>query len=134
MLALIALDIPAGWTVLKNAFYDIGEVDRLSESDRWAYLFGLNDMLMLTKGAYCLDLGWYGGADVHGPRSGYRLHLLRGAWYNGELLERFSSKDRHVIADRVQRFMRQVDAGAYEGRAPLPWTKEQADGSALAER
>lgn len=127
---LMHLNILAAWTVVKNEFYDINDVDRLSARERWIYLYGLEDMLMLTNGVYCLDLGWYGGAD-DGPDAGYRIHLLRGEWYNGDLMERFSSKDRHAIAERIQCFIQQVDAGAYDQAVPLPWVKDQVDGSVL---
>lgn len=127
---LMPLSIPSTWTVLKNEFYDIADANQLSELDHLVCLFGLEDMLMLQRGAYCLDLGWY-GAEMSDPGAGYRLCLFRGQWYNGDLMERFSSKDRHVIAEGIQCFIRQVDEGAYDQAMPIPWVKDQIDGSAL---
>jgi hypothetical protein len=53
---LVALRIPAGWTVVVNAFVEVPDEESLSE-----------DLLQLRAGDLYLDLGW--------SRGRYRLEL-----------------------------------------------------------
>ncbi len=68
------LQIPGGWTVVQNHFYDITPSDAL-DGDRLDFPF-VEDILQLTNDhlRMTLDLGWYPHGD---PSGNYRLLLIQ---------------------------------------------------------
>ena len=72
---LMPLRIPAGWTVVANAFAEIDDPRSLTADERRALL--AQDLLQLRAGDLILDLGWTPEEDAGGR---YRLELVRGDW------------------------------------------------------
>jgi hypothetical protein len=72
---LVPLRLPAGWTVVTNAFVELDDPSTLTEAERTAHL--AQDLLQLRAGDLILDLGWVPDGD---PNGHYRLELVRGNW------------------------------------------------------
>src|SRR5687767_1859843 len=99
------LDISSDWTVVRNEFYDIDPAENVTEDDKHDNIYCQEDLLYLTKGDYHLDLGWYGYDNLTSDTTGYCIHLYRGDnWNNAELLEKFRSKSKKIIADKITEF------------------------------
>jgi len=109
------LDISLNWTVVRNEFYDIDPADNNSEDDKYANIYCQEDLLYLTKGDYHLDLGWYGYDNLANDTAGFCIHLFRGDnWNNAELLEKFRSRNKKVIADKIADLAKAVDFGEFD--------------------
>ena len=109
------LDISSGWTVERNVFYDIDLDDSISEDDKHDNIYCQEDLLYLTKGNYHLDLGWYGYDNLDNETTGYCIYLFRGYnWNNAELLEKFRSKSKSVITDKIIECIKAVDLGYFD--------------------
>lgn len=108
------LDIPSDWTVWQNEFYDIDPQGNASAGDKFLFVYACEDLLQIGKEPYVLDLGWYGSDDLSDKHTGYCISLLKGNWLDGELLEKFCSKDKQTIADKIQEFIRAVDGNEYD--------------------
>lgn len=109
------LDVSSDWTVVRNEFYDIDPFDSNSEDDKLLNIYSQEDMLSLTKDKYHLDLGWYGDSNLTSDTTGYCIHLFRGDnWNNSELLEKFRSKSKEVIADKITEIANAVDLGDFD--------------------
>ena len=72
---LVPLRIPAGWTVVTNAFVDIEDPGALTKDEQAAYL--AQDLLQLRAGNLILDVGWTPDGD---PAGRYRLELVEAGW------------------------------------------------------
>ena len=137
---LHSLQIPGGWKVVQNHFYDITPVDAL-DGDRLDFPF-IEDILQLTNDhlRMTLDLGWYPNGD---PSGYYRLLLIQ--WKkppaNGDMPKRtirinrsgieylytlqplvtgdawlhplveVSSRDKNEIADHINNTLAMVEHG-----------------------
>ena len=109
------LNISTDWSVVRNVFYDIDPADNNSYDDKEVYIYCQEDLLYLTKDDYHLDLGWYGYNNLTYDKTGYCIHLYRGAnWNNSVLLEKLRSKDKQVIVKKINEFIISVDNGEYE--------------------
>ena len=109
------LDISSDWTVVRNVFYDIDPADDVSEDDKYDNIFCQEDLLLLTKGDYNLDLGWYGYDNLSSDTTGYCIHLFRGDnWNNAELLEKLRSKDKQFIVKKINDLINAVDIGDFD--------------------
>ena len=108
-------DISSGWEVVQNVFFDIDLSNNISEKDKDENICSQEDLLYLTKGNYHLDLGWYGSDDLTNDRTGYCIHLFRGNnWNNGELLEKFRSKEKQVTVTKINELIHAVDRGDFD--------------------
>ena len=69
------LQIPSGWMVAQNHFYDVTPVDALLDDGRLDFPF-VEDMLQLRNDhlRMTLDLGWYPDGD---PTGNFRLLLIQ---------------------------------------------------------
>ncbi len=109
------LDISSDWTVVRNVFYDIDPTDNISEDDKHDNIYCQEDLLYLIKGNYHLDLGWYGYDNLESATTGYCIHLFRGDnWNNAELLEKFRSKSKSAITDKIIEYAKAVDLGEFD--------------------
>jgi len=109
------LDISSDWTVERNVFYDIDLDDSISEDDKHDNIYCQEDLLYLTKGNYHLDLGWYGYDNLDSETTGYCIHLFRGDnWNNADLLEKFRSKSKSAITDKIIECVKAVDLGDFD--------------------
>lgn len=69
----------------------------------------------MSRGNYHIDLGWYGYDNLDCDATGYCIHLFRGDnWNNAELLEKFCSKNKNAIADKIIEFAKAVDLGEFD--------------------
>lgn len=110
------IDIPFGWTVTKNDFYDIDPFDEnISDDDKHDYIFSQEDLLHLTKSNYHLDLGWYGYNDLDIDTTGYRIYLFKGVnWNIAEFFIEFHSKSKAIIAAKIAELIKIVDRGEFD--------------------
>ena len=109
------LDISSDWTIERNVFYDIDPEDSISEDDKHDNIYSQEDLLYLTKGNYHLDLGWYGYDNLDSETTGYCIHLFRGDnWNNADLLEKFRSKSKSAITDKIIECVKAVDLGDFD--------------------
>jgi hypothetical protein len=109
------LDISSDWTVVRNVFYNIDPFDLVSEDDKHDYLYCQQDLLLLTRGDYHLDLGWYGYDDLTNDATGFCIHLFRGDnWNNAILLEKFRSKSQIVIVNKINELAKAVNMGVFD--------------------
>jgi hypothetical protein len=109
------LSIPTDWNIKRNEFYDIDPLDKSTTTDKAILIFDQEDLLWISKGDYNIDLGWYGGQDLKNKESGFCIHLFRGDnWNKCELLEKFISKSKHDIVDKLKSLIRSVDNGDYK--------------------
>lgn len=110
------LDTPTDWDIKRNEFYDIDPLDNSSPTDKETLIFAQEDLLWISKGDYNIDLGWYGGRDIESKDSGFCIHLFRGNnWNKCELLEKFRSKNKKDIVDKLNFFVSSVDNNDYRG-------------------
>lgn len=109
------MSIPAGWEIVRNEFYDIDPFDPSPAEDKNTLIFEQEDMLWIRKGNYHIDLGWYGGNNLDDGRTGYCLYLYRGiGWNKCELLEKYKSRSKKDILERLFAGMASIDKGEYE--------------------
>lgn len=114
-ITLQQLDISTHWTIVRNVFYNIDPADNINEDDKYTHIYCQEDLLYLTKDSYHLDLGWYGSDNVADETTGYGIHLFRGEnWNNAELLEKFRSKSKSTIVNKITEFMKAVDLGEFD--------------------
>jgi hypothetical protein len=96
-------------------FYDIDPLDNVTEDDKYDNIYCQEDLLYLANGDYHLDLGWYGYDDLTSDITGYCIHLFRGkTWNNAELLEKFRSKSKGAIVDKIVELAKLVDLGNFD--------------------
>lgn len=108
------LDLPAGWIVRQNEFYNIDPFGDEPVEDKETLIFLQEDMLWITKDDYNIDLGWYGG-DLSRATSGFCLYLYRGNnWNESVLLEVFRSRNKADIINKLKTIVIAVDKGLYE--------------------
>lgn len=71
-----ALQIPTGWLVVLNHFYEVAPADVLGDDGQLDFPF-VQDILQLRNDhlRLTLDLGWYPDGDPHGS---FRLLLIQG--------------------------------------------------------
>ncbi|WP_207422805.1 hypothetical protein [Desertivirga brevis] len=124
------LNITNGWTVERNVFYDIGPDSNVSEDDKFINIYCQQDMLAMKKGQILLDLGWYGGEDLNNKNAGYCIYLVRGdCWDEGELLEKFRSKNKQSIIDKINELILAVDNNIYDNsRGRLVYEHNESTG------
>lgn len=109
------LDISSDWTIERNVFYDIDPTDNISEDDKHNNIYYQENLLHLTKGSYHLDLGWYGCKNLDKDTTGYCIYLFRGDnWNNAELLEKFRSKSKSAVIDKIIEYAKAVDLGDFD--------------------
>ena len=108
------LDLSVGWIVKRNEFYDIDPLGNAPVEDKEALIYLQEDMVWVTKDDYNIDLGWYGD-DLSSATSGFCLYLYRGDnWNESELLERFRSRNKTDIINKLKSFICAVDRGLYK--------------------
>ncbi len=134
------LEIPGGWMVAKNHFYNINP-DEVRKGDRLGFPF-IEDILQLSNDSLrmTLDLGWYPDGD---PNGSFRLSLIQwdapprhnampktsitskrnGIEYTYKLqpiflgdawsrpLMEFSSRDATEVVRRINETLNQIAAG-----------------------
>jgi hypothetical protein len=104
----------SAWYIERNEFYDIDPEDNVDELDKYWNIYVQEDLLAMKNGNILLDLGWYGG-EFSNESAGCCIHLIRGkSWSDGELLEKFYSRNKEVIKDKVNELIDAVDNGEYE--------------------
>lgn len=109
-----SLDISPDWKIVRNVFLDIDPKDNIPEEDKLDNIYCQEDLLYMTKNNYHLDLGWYGYTLVN-DKTGYCINLFRGEnWNNGELLEKFRSKEKQVIVAKINELINAVDTGYFD--------------------
>lgn len=109
------LNISSDWNIKRNEFYDIDPFDKSSDDDKFTLIFVQEDILWISKGDYNIDLGWYGGDDPWSANSGFCIVVFRGDhWNKCELLEKYSSKNKNDIVDKLNSFIKAVDNGDYK--------------------
>jgi hypothetical protein len=108
------LKIPTDWNVKRNELYDIDPLGNSATADKETLIYDQEDLLWICKGSYNIDLGWYGGQDLKKKGSGFSICLFRGDnWNKCELLEKFKSKSKKEIVDKLEFLIRSVDNGDY---------------------
>ncbi|KQC02794.1 hypothetical protein [Pedobacter sp. Hv1] len=114
-IALQQLDISSNWAIVRNVFYDIDPADNVNEEDKYVHIYCQEDLLYLIKDNYHLDLGWYGSDNLSDEHTGYCIHLFRGDnWNNAELLEKFRSKSKLIIVNKIAEFMKAIELGEFD--------------------
>ena len=109
------LNIPADWEIKRNEFYDIDPFDNSPADDKEVLIFVQEDILWLKKGNYNIDLGWYGGQDLKNEGAGFCIYVYRGDhWHNCDLLEKFRSKNKQNVVDKLDSLIKSVDKGEYD--------------------
>ncbi|MFN7329851.1 MAG: hypothetical protein ACK5UP_10135 [Bacteroidota bacterium] len=109
------LNIPTDWEIKRNEFYDIDPFDNSSADDKDVLIFVQEDMLWIKKENYNIDLGWYGGHDLNDRLTGFCICLYRGDnWNKCELLEKFRTRSKKDIADKLRSIITSVDSGDYD--------------------
>jgi len=107
---LQSLNITADWTVRWNEFYDIDPTDNVPEDDKLFNIYYQEDLLLLQKGSYHLDLGWYGKDKLDNNLTGYCIHLFKGVgWLHSTLLIKFRTKDKKEIVKQINSLIKAVD-------------------------
>lgn len=103
-------NLPKGWKIFKNDFYQIDlSDDAIPEKDKFIWIYYNEDILLIEKNDFHLDLGWYG--EENGE---YCIHFFKGNWLNGELLEKYSSRESKKIAARIQEILVAFENGDFE--------------------
>ncbi len=109
------LNIPTGWAVKWNEFYDIDPLDISNTKSKELSIFLQEDMLWIEKQEYNIDLGWYGGENMNDEGVGFQLHLFRGnSWNKCELLEKYRSKGKEDVVEILNAMIASVDNGSYD--------------------
>lgn len=109
------LNIPADWEIKRNEFYDIDPFDDSTMNDKDTLIFIQEDMLWLRKDEYNIDLGWYGGDDLGNEMTGFCIYLYRGDnWNKCELLEKFRTKNKKTVVDKLDILIKSIDEGDYD--------------------
>lgn len=112
---LQSLDLPSDWSVRRNEFYDIDPTDNIPEDDKFLNIYCQEDLLLIQKENYHLDLGWYGSDNLDNELTGYCIHLFNGdSWLISELLVKFRSKDKNEIVDQINSLIKTVDNKDFE--------------------
>ena len=108
------LNIPTDWEIKRNEFYDIDPFDNSSADGKGVLIYIQEDMLWLKKGNYNIDLGWCGGDDLKNEKTGFCIHLYRGDnWNKCELLEKFKTKNKKDVVDKLNILIKSTDSGDY---------------------
>ena len=94
---LMSLQIPSGWIVVKNIFYEVDSTIQdgvLKDPDVFT-----EDLLFLQRNVsperddqFIIDLGWVPPRNVNGT---YRAVILIESWEN--VIKEFESRDRNEI-------------------------------------
>jgi hypothetical protein len=109
-LPLQPLRIPTGWHVkYNNGLFEIDPVPELvPEADRW-WIFK-QDMLQMTHPRFnrLLDLGWYPEGDLVSGRYGLVVHE---GDFQGPLLHKFHTRDRHALVAEIEHLLSAVCSG-----------------------
>jgi len=109
------LEIPPDWKIGRNEFYDI---ENIAEDDKWMNIYIQEDMLLLEKGNYLLDLGWYGSDNLNDQKTGYMLVFIRGEnWNNCELLELIRTQSKSLIVESINEILKAETEGFYEDKS-----------------
>jgi hypothetical protein len=110
------LDITPEWIIKRNEFYNISPIDNVPEEDKFDNIYCQEDLLLLQKGNYHLDLGWYGLDSLDNNMTGYCIHLFKGdSWLNNELLVKIRTKDKNEIVDKIHKLIKAVDNDEFSG-------------------
>jgi hypothetical protein len=126
---LQTLEIPPDWEIRCNQFYDIEPMDDIPESDKFHNIYMIEDMLLLEKGRYHLDLGWYGSDDLKDQRTSYMLVLFRGeSWHNCELLELIRSRSKMFITKSINEILKAVTDSFYDNKPGYRIDENDEDG------
>lgn len=72
------LEIPLNWKIKRNVFYDINPTDDITEDDKYNNIYCQEDLLLIKKNDYNIDLGWYGADNLKSDKTGFYLYLFRG--------------------------------------------------------
>ena len=112
------LEIPSDWEIRRNEFYDIDPIDDISDDDKLTNIYIQEDMLLLEKGNYLLDLGWYGSDNLNNQTTGYMLVFFRGEnWNNCELLELIRTQSKNIIVESINEILKAATEGFYEDKS-----------------
>lgn len=57
------LGITNDWIIHRYEFYDIDPFDDIPEDDKFFNIYSQEDLLLMQKGQFHLDIGWYGSDD-----------------------------------------------------------------------
>jgi len=108
------LEVPDGWVVIWNEFYDIDPLDDIPEDDKYMNLYIVEDLFYFRKEQFHLDLGWYGSDNLNEPFTGFMLVLFRGKdFHNCELLELVRTKSKSEIIFWINKFFELVNIDFY---------------------
>jgi len=111
------LDIPDGWEMKRNVFYDIDPNDNLPEDDKFDNIYCQEDMLWITNGDYNLDLGWYGSNELDKDTTGFMLVLFKGKdWNNCDLLELHRTKSKVIVIKKMEELLKAITKGFFDGK------------------
>lgn len=114
------LRITNDWIVHRNEFYDIDPLDEIPEDDKFFNIYSQEDLLLIQKGQFYIDLGWYGHnypIDLKNQMTGFMLVLYKGQDLNNcELLELIRTKSKSEIASSINRIVELVNVDFYNGK------------------
>lgn len=98
---LISLQIPSGWLVVKNAFYDIEHSNKMEPEDFSAdMLFLKRNVMPPRQDIYIIGLDWLPEND---PDGRYRLIAAVDSFENE--FGCFESRDRYAIQQELNRWL-----------------------------
>ncbi len=105
------LHVSNRWKVLRDEFYEIDPLDDSIDDERKEMdLFGQEDLFLICKDDFNLDLGWYGQGD----EGFFGLYLFKGEnWHNCQLLEKRKISEYPSIINVINEFVKNVDLGKY---------------------
>jgi len=106
------LNISENWEIKKDEFLEIDPFDdTIDDQIKFGDLFIREDLLLIEKRDFNIDLGWY-GLDNKGH---FILYLFKGYdWHNCQLLEKRLINDYQLIIKYLNEFVKNVDSGRYD--------------------
>ena len=112
------LEIPSDWEIRRNEFYDIDPIDDISDDDKLTNIYIQENILLLERGNYRLDLGWYGSDNLNNQTTGFMLVFIRGEnWNNCELLELIRTQSKTLIVESINEILKAESEGFYEDKS-----------------
>ena len=99
-----------GWKVDRHQLFEI-EPDNSYELASVAKYFTTN-LFQANNGTFTVDLGFYG--TYHQDRAGsYAIYLIRGDFYEGEILEKVSTRTQTDAVMCLEEYMRDANNGEF---------------------
>ncbi len=106
-----SLDIPQGWKVTCNHFFDLEPDNNLPIDDVYDYFD--EDILYANFGEYFIDLGYY-GSYLKRRKGFFRMIVAKGSFGIGELFEHFISRSTDEIKAKLDYYFNTIPTGQLE--------------------